>query len=117
VILAFLIAPLVPALVGALVAGQIGWVLVLAPFAYLFALPGIPAFLLCRKLGWLKPWQIVGVSSVLGALVSPLLRPGVPFFSDVALFTGYAALTGLVFWLIAFARASSFGPRVEHHES
>jgi hypothetical protein len=104
--LAFVLAPLAPTFVAALIEGHIAWVLVFAPFAYFFALAGIPAFWLCYRCGWVTAWQVVAISAFLGALVS-LLFDGfrIPSWSDIGLFAGYGALTGFVFWVIAFAGA------------
>jgi hypothetical protein len=98
-------------------AGHVGWLLVFAPFAYLFAVPGIPVYFLCRKYGWLKLWQVVGISALLGMIVSPLLRPGVPTRSDVGTFAAFGALTGLVFWLVAFAGDKSPRADAGSHEA
>lgn len=104
---AFLLAPLAPCLLIAAMEGLIG--LVLSPFAYMFALVGVPVYFLFRRLGWLKIWHIVPASAVLGGAAA--LAFGFGGFSfdknvqnvyDALIFAGYGALTGLVFWLIAF---------------
>ena len=115
VIAAFLIAPLAPSLiVSALVAGNILWFFVVAPFSYLFAAAGVPFFFLFRRMGWLRLWQVVAISAVIGGAISIADGFGHLSASNTIQFFGYGALTGLVFWLVAFAgprSISSFKPK------
>ena len=115
---AFLVAPLAPCLLIGATEGVIG--LVLSPFSYMFSFAGVPVYFLFRRLGWLKIWHIVPASALLGGAAA--LAFGFGGFSldkDVQniygalTFAGYGALTGFVFWIIAFGGQrtnNSFNP-------
>jgi hypothetical protein len=62
-VLAFSLAPLAPCMLASASAGEILLALVFAPFAYLFALTGIPFYFLFRRLGWLRLWHVVSFSA------------------------------------------------------
>lgn len=103
-LLAFLLAPLVSAVTLASLQGELVMTLFFAPIAYMFALPGIPAYFLFRWLGWLRPWQVIAGGAVLGMLVSLSIRSGVDW-SDMQVLGCAGAFTGGVFWIIVFWRA------------
>ena len=104
---AFLLAPLAPSIVIAGLAQDIRYALVVAPFSYAFALPGIPAYFVLRRCNWLRIWHVVLCGAILGGLVA--FAAGLSHFicGGALLFAGYGALTGLVFWLIAFAKRAA----------
>ena len=100
--LAFIIAPLAPCFIAAAYQGHIFWVIVVAPFSYLFALSGVPFYFLLRRIGWLKIYTIVPVSSVLGGIIGyTAISSTLNALSTAA---AYGALTGLIFWYIAFSK-------------
>lgn len=109
-IAAFLLAPLAPCIVAAALHRHFSWIFVVAPFAYLFSMTGIPAYLYFRLRGWREPWRIIVVSSALGVLASflsgfsSLDATGIVNGSDALAFGGYGAVTGAAFWFLAFAR-------------
>ena len=108
----FVLAPLAPCLINAVVVGDIVWLVITAPFAYLFAISGAPLYFLLRRLGWLKLWQVMVASAILGVAIaffagfSGFDPGGIANGTNALQFAGYGAATGLTFWLIAFA-----GPR------
>ena len=105
---AFALAPLGASLVAAAAQDNLAWFVVFAPYAYAFALSGLPFYFFFRRLGWLQIWVTVPVSAILGgvmAWVTGITRWG-PDGSitngDAALqFVGFGAITGLVFWVLA----------------
>jgi hypothetical protein len=105
VALAFAIAPLTVPAMATLWTLDIRTMYV-AVVTYPFSLlPGIPAYLLFRRLGWLQIWSVVLASAVLGCAIELLIfgRPNYPGGSaGVLKFCCFGAATGLVFWLIAF---------------
>ena len=107
---AFLLAPLAPCIVGAVVSGDVFWLLVMVPFAYLFAIAGLPFYLLYRRFGWLRVWHIVPTAGLLGGAIAFAVGfshiGSTATWANALLFAGYGAIAGLAFWLIAFA-----GPR------
>lgn len=103
VIVAFLVAPLPACLIAAYLAGNYHWLLVAAPFAYLFTAMGIPIFLLFLRLGWLRFWQVVPTGAVLGGVAGFVGGFAQASLANALQFVGHGALTGLVFWLVAFA--------------
>jgi len=88
------------------------WLVIAAPFAYLFALSGVPLYFLFRHLGWLNLWQVVTASAILGVVIAFLAgfsgigSGGIVNGTNALQFAAYGAATGLMFWVIAFA-----GPR------
>jgi hypothetical protein len=111
---AFLVAPLVPSCVLSSLALDWHYFLFVAPFSYCFALVGFPIYFLFRWLGWLRSWQIVAAAAMAGALLafgvgfSQLGPRGSPTGgSNALLFAGYGGATGLVFWLVAFAKRAA----------
>lgn len=109
---AFLGAPLAPALVAGIASpiDEPMLVLVFAPFAYLFALLGVPAYFALRRTGWLSLWQVIIAAAVLGfiaELLFELVGGGITSSGIYRAlgFGAYGAITGLAFWLIAFAGA------------
>ena len=100
---AFALSPLVPCCVVATLSNTPLWGFVVAPFAYVFSFVlGGPVFLVMRRWGWLRVWQVVGVSALLGAASGSVLVAPNTGAGDLAAFVGYGAATGLVFWVIAF---------------
>ena len=99
--LAFIIAPLAPCFVGAAFQGHILWVIVAAPFSYLFALSGVPFYFIFRRFGWLKFYAIVPLSSLLGGIIGyTMINSTLNAFTMTSI---YGALTGLIFWYVAFS--------------
>lgn len=115
-IAAFLLAPLAPCIVAAVLKGHLSWIFVVAPFAYLFSMTGIPAYFYFRRRGWQEPRRILMVSTALGVLASflggfsSIEATGIVNGSDALVFGGYGALAGAAFWFIAYARS-----RPAHH--
>lgn len=107
VLLAFALAPLAPAVAVAVQSGQPESGLLVAPYAYYFSMLSVPLFLLLRYRRWLKFWQVVVASAVLGVLAGVFVVSGEGRAYERLLFGGYGALTGTVFWLIAFLGASN----------
>jgi peptidoglycan/LPS O-acetylase OafA/YrhL len=109
-IAAFLLAPLAPCIVAALLQRHFSWIFVVAPFAYLFSLTGIPAYFYFRRRGWRERWRILMVSSALGILAaflggfSRLDATGIVNGSEALAFGGYGAVAGVAFWFLAYAR-------------
>jgi peptidoglycan/LPS O-acetylase OafA/YrhL len=107
---AFLLAPLAPCIVAALIQRHLSWIFVVAPIAYLFSMTGIPAYFYFRHRGWREPWRILMVSSVLGILAaflggfSSLGTTGIVNGPDALAFGGYGAVAGGAFWFLAYAR-------------
>jgi hypothetical protein len=66
----------------------------------------VPVYLLLRQRHWLNLWQVVTAGAVLGVLAGILVFSTGGRTQERLLFLGYGALTALVFWLIAFYRAS-----------
>jgi hypothetical protein len=110
VLLAFALAPLAPAVVVGFQSGQPESGLLVAPYAYFFSMLSVPAYLLLRRRRWLRLWQFVAASAVLGALAGFFVFSAEGRAYERLLFAGYGALTGLVFWLIAFLGAGSLSP-------
>ncbi|MFD0740339.1 hypothetical protein ACFQZQ_13725, partial [Lysobacter koreensis] len=63
----------------------------------------VPFLFLFRRLGWLKLWQVVPMSAAMGGAISVALGFGHISAINTLQLVGYGALTGLVFWLVAFA--------------
>jgi peptidoglycan/LPS O-acetylase OafA/YrhL len=109
-LVAFLLAPLAPCMVAALLQRHFSWIFVVAPFAYLFAMTGIPAYFYFRRRGWREPWRILLASSALGVLVSflggfsSIGATGIVNGSEAVAFGGYGAVAGAAFWFLAYAR-------------
>jgi hypothetical protein len=101
----FLVAPLGPALIAALIEGNLLTLLVFAPFSYGFSLLGVPAYFAYRKLGWLRFWSVVPTSAVLGGLAGLLLNAMLEVTDrhNLLLVAGYGTLVGTIFWLVALA--------------
>ena len=104
VALAFAVAPLTAPVIGTLQTLDPRTFALMVVFSYPLSLvAGIPAYFLFRYLGWLSLWSVVLASALLGGIVAlTLLQLG-----GALLFCGFGAATGLVFWLIAFARLRS----------
>ena len=107
----FVLAPLAPCLINAVVSGDVIWGVLIAPYAYLYALTGVPIYFLFRRLGWLTWWQVAAASTILGFAIAGLNDTDLEQFSAYGAAAGltYGAAAGLTFWLIAFAglRSSS----------
>ena len=94
-----------------------------ALFAYpLGVLPGIPMYLMFRRLGWLKLWQTALAALIVGAFEglvfclvigssteqAPTLRES---FYAVGMFSAAALIVGVTFWILAigqFGRITRF---------
>jgi hypothetical protein len=86
--------------------------MVAAMFSYPLALvPGIPMYFILRRLGWLHLWRFVLCSAVLAACIGVAMSLPISMHRNistlVAVLTANGAMVGLVFWLVAFAGASS----------
>ena len=99
---ALVLAPLAPCCIVAAFSPVPALAFVVAPFAYVFAfMLGIPVFLVMRRWGWLRVWQVVVVSALLGAASGAVLFMPNADPKALAVFAGYGAATGLVFWVVA----------------
>lgn len=123
VILGFLIAPSASGLVQGLVMRSLGAGIFVLPFAYMLALlAGIPGYLIFRRLGWLKPWQVILGGAGLGAAVASLLTwaSGVTAVDAaislyLLMFIVHGASVAAVFWWIAVRvpRSAPLEPQTE----
>jgi hypothetical protein len=99
------LASLLPSLAGI-------WVLAVGVAAFTYgttAIAGIPAYSLLRYFNWVSWWHFTLGGAVLGIL--PTLVFGFPSSLQGMLVLGpdylaIGAITGLVFWAIAFSRAA-----------
>jgi hypothetical protein len=99
------LASLIPSLGGI-------WVLAVGVAAFTYgttAIAGIPAYSLLRYLNWVSWWQFTLGGALLGVL--PTLVFGFPASLQGMLVLGpdylaIGAITGLVFWAIAFSKAT-----------
>jgi hypothetical protein len=119
VALGFLLAPIAPALVATALDGHFLMLVVVLPFAYLFALLGVPVYFVFRRLGWLQIEKIVVASSALGGAVAFLggfslvsADGAVHNLANALRFVGFGALTGFAFWFIALSGRDSAGSGV-----
>ena len=105
---AFVLSPLAPcaAMLGMPI--EPSSLFIVVPYAYFFSLIGVPAYYLMRRQRWLRLWQVVGVSAVLGALAGAFVFSGEGASLERLKFSAFGALTGLVFWFIAFWRSAHF---------
>lgn len=135
VLLAFLVAPLVPLLVLGLVDfagsssvhnpfGNAGLFAIIM-FLYVYpttAILGLPVFLLFRRKGWLQWWRVLAAGLCIGVTPS-LLSLLLPLIADVraqevlatwlpfaALGAGFGAIAALAFRAIAFPLTSGPPP-------
>ena len=111
VALAFAVAPLTAPAIGTLQTLDFRTFMFMSIASYPFSLLlGVPAYLVFHRLGWLQIWAVVLAGAVLGGAVE-LLSFGIPNYpgalKTVLTFCGLGAATGLVFWLVAFARLRS----------
>jgi hypothetical protein len=106
VLAAFLLAPAAPPLALSIWERNLDNLTLAAffyPFAWMLGIPGYDHF---AKRGWLQIWQVTLAGGVMGAAVALVfIRSGDLAF--ISKYAGFGALTGLVFWLIAFARLPS----------
>lgn len=117
VTIGFLVAPLAPAAIyGALGQNPISFIFA-ALWAYPFALVlGAPTYYFMRTKGWLRLWQVMAASALLG-LVSFVIfwlfsvsghDPWRVILFFAAIFIASATLSGITFWAVALrARASA----------
>ena len=112
---AFVVAPLVPGVAGAILSLNPLSFVVFAPFSYIFALPAIPFFFLYRRLGWTNLISIGTLGALLGALAGFPMNAitldhgfNLTNIHNFFLVTGCGALVGIVFWVFAYCQ---FGPR------
>lgn len=75
--------------------------------AILIALLGLPAFLLCRRLGIVTWWLALGFG-VLGGLLVSWIMPPKDYLESALLYVPAAAGAGLTFWIV-WRRASRAG--------
>ena len=105
-LLGFILAPLAPCVLGAVIAEDPVAIVILAPFSYALTLVGIPVYLVFRAAGWLRVWQIVPTTTLLGGLIA--FATGLSKFANreswvnALLFAEYGAVAGLAFWIVAF---------------
>lgn len=123
-LLAFLLAPLVPALLYLVVTSAFGGfrsadlALYIAHYAYLTALVGgLPAHATLSRLGWMTLHDYM-VSGVLLGVAAALVTERPPLDFSLVIEAGLSALAGAmagaVFWLIARPDRSA-GPLPAHH--
>lgn len=131
IIVAFLIVPLVPALLFGITMAIWGFTsswgidppithVLIAPIWSMYALPvayaatlalGVPAFLLFRRLGWLSPSALTFGASIIGIAIGAAVALLFDFTAAAALagvvlaFGIYGAITGAAFsWFIRALR-------------
>ena len=87
------------------------WFFVFAPYAYAFALSGIPFYFLFRRLAWLQIWVTVPTSALLGGVMAWVsgithLGPDGSIVNGITAlqFVDFGAMTGFVFWVLALRR-------------
>ena len=102
--LAFSVAPLTPGING-LVLSRDPLSLLVVPFSYLFALAGVPVYFLFRYIRWLRIWQVVTASGIVGAAVGWVAVSSLP--RNALGSAAYGAATGLMFWFIALSGSRS----------
>ncbi len=112
VILGFLIAPLAPAIVHAFIyKSAMGIVFAGLGFAYPTAiLFGIPAYLVFKRLGWLRLWQLAIAGFCIGVLALDIYCYAVGARADMrstAIYGAYGLLATSTFWLIALRTKGS----------
>ena len=103
---AFVLSPLAPSAATLVLSSEPGALFVVVPYAYFFSLAGVPAYYFMRRMRWLRAWQVVAISAVLGALAGVFTFGGESAAIEWAKFSILGALTGLAFWLIAFWRSA-----------
>lgn len=107
VALAFVISPLaVPAFYAALLRTPLP--LYFSAIAYPAALiTGVPAYLFLRSRGYLQIWAVVPACALLAGVVGLLITASAGGDAHTTLWQSlilcfYGAITGLIFWVIAF---------------
>ena len=105
VALAFAISPItVPVILTLWTLDFRGMLMALAAYP-ISLLPGIPAYLIFRRMGWLQVWSVVLTGAVLGGMAE-LLIFGAPNYpgavKSLMTYCAFGTATALVFWLIAF---------------
>lgn len=131
IVVAFLIVPLVPALLFGITMAVWGFTsswgidppithVLIVPIWSMYALPvayaatlalGVPAFLLFRRVGWLSPSALAAGASIIGIAIGACVAllfdfTAVAVLAGVALMFGiYGAITGAAFsWFIGAPR-------------
>ena len=109
---ALAVSPLATCLATAVLFQGEWWLMPGLLYAYWFGLIGVPAYFVFKRLGWLRPWQVVAEGAVLGAAVSFLLSTHAGL-ATVLRFSGLGALTAAVFWVFAFIALPVRATKVE----
>lgn len=110
VALGFLMAPLASGVVQGIVMLSPAAGIFVLPFAYPLALLlGVPGYLVFRRLGWLRPWQVilagagggaaVGIALLLLEMADDFLNPATLIYMSILIVHG--AAVAAVFWWIA----------------
>lgn len=110
-ILGFLIAPLVPVVIGTAISlpsksADLGLFAIMGAIVYVYScgltvLFGVPAYLLLSKKNLVRWWSTLLVGLLVGILVATVFRlPNQPRVEDLFVMALTGALAGLVFWLI-----------------
>lgn len=110
-VLGFLIAPLVPVVVGIALgppskAADLGLFVVMGTFVYIYsfilmALFGVPAYFLLRRINLVRWWSALLTGLALGCLMGTIFRlPNQPQIGDIFTMAFMGASAGFVFWLI-----------------
>jgi hypothetical protein len=114
-VLAFLIAPLIPAVAGAVLtpvtsgsgvnidpASVLGLTMVFAAFSYAAAFVlAIPAFVALQRFGLVNVWSILLAGVLVGAAVSVLMRmPNAVTARDLVVTCSMGLCSAIVFWLV-----------------
>jgi hypothetical protein len=109
-VLAFLVAPVLPAVVLATISpsltdGKLGPILGFVLVFYWFALMaslliGGPVFWVLRKYNLVSVWTAVPSGALVGVLVLVLISPTSPEWEFAALYSSMGAASALAFWLL-----------------
>jgi uncharacterized membrane protein len=110
-VLGFLIAPLVPVVVGTAISppsksADLGIFVVMGAIVYVYscglmAFFGVPAYLLLRRKNLVRWWSAMLVGLLVGTLMATVFRlPNQPRIEDLLVMALTGALAGFVFWLI-----------------
>jgi hypothetical protein len=103
---ALLVAPVLPTCAVALLLGSLPWILFI-PFAHMTALVFLPIYWVLRRAGRVRPAFPVLTGALAGVVTAFALRGWwIPGNREVLEFGALGAISGLLFWVIAFFRST-----------